>query len=953
MQCLGSLFVLSAAALAAAAPSPDYGKLPLQFEENRGQTDARVRYLARSAGRTLFLTQDGAVLSAAGEAVRLHWRGANRHAAIEGVERRAGVSNYLGRRPLAGVPQFARVRYREVWPGIDVVFYGSGGELEYDFLVAPGADPRRIRLEFEGAREIRSDGGELVLSTAAGELRQRAPVIYQEGERVRGGYVLRGHQVSFALGEYDRTRALVIDPVLIYTARFGARAQPAIAQPAGLNGFDRGGAAIAVDGAGSVYVAGAAYTADFPTTAGVFQPDLHTSTVPSNFLLPNDAVIMKLNPSGTALVYSTFLGGRGDDYATGIAIDPDGNVYVSGTTNSPDFPTTAGAIQPVAPEANLYKGFVAKINPDASKLLYATYLGSSGGVSEVRGIAIDSARNMYVTGAVLGSNFPTTPGAFRTTGFPFAYTAFVSKINPAGTALVYSTFLGLGMSSIGAAQPPFSNMAIAVDAAGNAYVGGATGDPSFPVTPGAFQTAPRRNGNQPAVTSGFATKVNPSGSDLVFSTYLGGSYYDGIDALALGPDGSIYVTGHASSPDFPTTPGAFMTAPKPEFPPNSVVRYPPYGFVSRLKPDGSGLIYSTYIGGGGSIIMGAIAVDALGNAFVAGAADSTSFPTTPGAIQPCLEDPNGYSNAILFELDPNGSRLLYSTFLGGNVRDQGFALALDNAGNAYLTGMSDSTTFVTTPGTAGIPTGQWFIAKVGLATPAPLGVTCVVNSASMVPGPLAAGEIVSVFGTGLGPANALAGTVVNSAFTTSLGGTRVLFDGVAAPLLMVSGNQINAIVPSAVRFRAQTTMQVEVGGKLMPAQTFDVAFASPAVFTLNGTGTGQAAALNQDGTVNSPNNPAARGSQVTLFANSVGAWQTVMGDGLVLSDAHPMPQVFVNPSINTVSTGVFYLGNSPGSVTALWQLNVLVPNNVFPNTALVVRIPGPNPLTQRVTIAVR
>jgi uncharacterized protein (TIGR03437 family) len=396
-----------------------------------------------------------------------------------------------------------------------------------------------------------------------------------------------------------------------------------------------------------------------------------------------------------------------------------------------------------------------------------------------------------------------------------------------------------------------------------------------------------------------------------------------------------------------------MTAPNPEFPAGSFLRYPPYGFVSRLKPDGSGLIYSTYIGGGGAIIMGAIAVDPQGDAFVVGAADSTSFPTTPGAIQPCLEDPNGFSNAILFELDPNGTRLLYSTFLGGNVRDQGFGIALDTGGNAYLTGMSDSTNFVTTPGAAGIPTGQLFIAKVGFSASAPAGVTCVANTASMVPGPVAAGEIVSIFGTGLGTANALAGTVVNGAFTTSLGGTRVLFDGVAAPLLMVTGNQVNAIVPSAVRFRAQTVMQVEINGKLLPAQTLDIAFSSPAIFTLNGTGTGQAAVLNQDGTINSPANPAARGSFVTLFANSAGTWQTVMGDGLVPSDAHPVPQVFANPIIGSVSAPVAYVGNSPGSVTALWQLNVFVPQTLFPSTALQVRIVGPNPLTQRVTIAIR
>ncbi|HEY1493062.1 MAG TPA: hypothetical protein VGF49_00905, partial [Candidatus Solibacter sp.] len=312
MKRLG-LGIFAAAALAAAVPPSESGKLPLHFEENRGQTDPRVRYLARSADRTLFLTADGAVLSAGGVAVRLRLRGANRRAPIEGVDRQAGVSNYLCRRPLAAVPQFARVRYRNAWPGIDVVFYGNAGQLEYDFLVAPGADPRCIRLEFEGARALRLDAGDVVLATAAGELRQRAPVIYQAGRQVPGGYTLHGRQVAFALGAYDRAQPLVIDPVLTYNARFGARGPSFITTVPGLNGFDRGGAAIAVDAAGNAYVAGAAYTADFPSTPGVFQPALHTGNVGAGGIQPNDVFVMKLNPTGSTLVYSTFLGGTGDD----------------------------------------------------------------------------------------------------------------------------------------------------------------------------------------------------------------------------------------------------------------------------------------------------------------------------------------------------------------------------------------------------------------------------------------------------------------------------------------------------------------------------------------------------------------------------------------------------------------------------------------------------------------
>jgi uncharacterized protein (TIGR03437 family) len=427
-----------------------------------------------------------------------------------------------------------------------------------------------------------------------------------------------------------------------------------------------------------------------------------------------------------------------------------------------------------------------------------------------------------------------------------------------------------------------------------------------------------------------------------------------VDSLALGPDGSVYVTGHASSSDFPTSPGAFQPATNPEFPPGNVLRYPPYGFIARLRPDGGGLIYSTYVGGGGAIVMGSIAVDGLGNAYVAGAADSSSFLTTPSSIQPCQGNQFGYSNAFLLKLDPTGSRLLYSTFLGGNVRDQGFGLALDAAGSAYVTGMSDSTDFAPTAGAAGIATGQAFVSKIDFSVATPFGIGCVANTASMVAGPVAPGEIVSIFGNGLGPVDPQPGTVTNGAFATSLAGTRVLFDGVAAPLLMVSASQVNAIVPSPVRFRAQTAVQVEVNGRLTPGRTLDVVLSSPAIFTLNGTGTGRAAALNQDGTVNSPTNPAARGSLVSIFANGVGVWQPAMGDGLVLDRINLQGFVSSQVTFNGTPGATVYGANSPGSVTALWQLNVVVPANTFPgaNTALRL-VNSQNQTIQRVTIATK
>jgi uncharacterized protein (TIGR03437 family) len=929
------------------------GRLPLGFERNQGQTDGQVRYLARALDHTLFLTAEGAVLRMARDTVWVRFHGGNRAAAIDGLDQLAGHSNYLGAHATTGIAQFGRVRYRAVWPGIDVVFHGEAGQLEYDFVVAPGADPRAIRVDFDGVAGIAEADGEVVLRTSSGELRQRAPVIYQGSARVAGAYLVRGRSVRFHLAAYDRRRALIIDPVLSYNARFGTHAQSSM-QVQGLYGFDRGGTAIAVDAAGNAYVVGSAFSADFPTTPGVFQPNLKTGATQQL----NDVFIMKLNPAGSALVYSTFLGGSDDDVGLGIALDPDGNAYVCGMTRSKDFPVTAGAFQTVSQEAAgfTYTGFVAKLNPAATALVYSTYLGGpSTSGTDVRGIALDAGRNAYVTGVTSSIAFPITAGAFQPTnpansGFPQT-AEYVAKLNPTGSALVYSTYLAPSVSNFNYQPPPFANSAIAVDSAGNAYIGGVTNPFSgrFPTTPNAFQPAISSKTQQ----SGFVSELNASGSSLVFSTYLAGSFFDGVDSLALGPDGSIYVTGHASSPDFPTTAGAFQPAPNPEFPPGNVVRYPPYGFIARLKPDGSGLIYSTYIGGGGAIVMGSIAVDGLGNAYVAGAADSSSFLTTPSAIQPCQGDQLGFSNAFLLELDPTGSRLLYSTFLGGNVRDQGFGLALDRAGKAYITGMSDSTDFAPTPGAAGIAGGQAFVAKVDFSVATPFGISCVANSASMVAGPVAAGEIVSIFGNGLGPVDPQAGTITNGAFDTSLAGTQVLFDGVPAPMLMVSNNQVNAIVPSPVRFRAQTVVQVEVNGTLTPARTLEVVQASPAIFTLNGTGTGRAAVLNADGTVNSPANPAARGSFISLFANSAGAWQPSMGDGLVVTNPISRLNPNAGVTIDGGIVGVVYEGNSLGSVSALWQINVLVPFNVLPRSTVMLHLSNTlNQTAQRVTIAV-
>jgi hypothetical protein len=698
-----------------------YAKLPLSFEANQGQTDARVKFLSRGPGYTLFLTGDEAVLglrraearqpkfekrnsksavipgvprpllrglepptrdlgpqtasaeSGASAAVRVKLLGANPHAKATGEEELPGKANYfIGNDPKkwrTNLPTYAQVRYQGVYPGVDLVYYGNqGGQLEYDFVVAPGADPSAIALDVGAVREpprahrdaplqSTADGG-LVISTEIGPVQLEKPLIYQEDSgwrrEIPGGYVLKNaHEVAFRVGAYDPTRPLVIDPVLAYSTYLGG------------NEGDYG-EGIAEDASGNTYVAGSTESSDFPTSAGAFQTALAGGV---------NVFVTKLNPTGTALVYSTYLGGNGPDYGDGIAVDSSGNAYVTGRTDSTNFPTTAGAFQTAlqATLAGRANAFVTKLSPSGSALVYSTYLGGTnfdGGDA----IAVDSSGNAYVTGWTASTNFPTTAGAFQTAlASPVGYggNAFVTKLNPTGTAPVYSTYLGGNLVDVA--------HGIAVDSSGNAYVTGGTRSPNFPTTAGAFQTS------LAGFSNAFVTRLNSTGSALVYSTYLGGSNKDEAYGIALDSSADPFVTGETMSSNFPITPGAFQTA----------LAGSENAFVTKLNPAGTALIYSTYLGGSGQDSAYGIAVDSSGNANVTGPATSSNFPTTAGAFQTSLA---GTANAFVTTLNASGSALVYSTYLGGSSADSGYGIALDALGNAYVTGSTESSNFPTTTG---------------------------------------------------------------------------------------------------------------------------------------------------------------------------------------------------------------------------------------------------------------
>jgi len=632
-------------------PAQNFGKLPLNFEVNRGQTDSQVKFLSRGSGYALFLTGNEAVLSlkkpsatsrqlsasrrlpvasslswpamnnrprimdtlippliqnpksqienwqpptpsaqqSARTTVRLRLVGADPKAKVIGVDELPGKSNYfIGNSPKkwrTNVPTYAKVKYQNLYPGVDLIYYGNQRQLEYDFVVAPGADPNRIGLQFHGAGKPRiDDKGDLVLGADGDEVRLQKPQVYQDASRTRkaveGRYwMAAANTISFRVGDYDRSKPLVIDPVLVYSTYLGGEEEDV-------------GLGIAVDSAGNAYVTG--YTeGDFPTM---------------NSLQPYESVddcafVAKIDPSGSALVYSTYLGGSQGNPAYGIAVDSAGNAYVTGSTTSSNFPTM-NPLQPYL-EGNS-NAFVTKINPSGSALVYSTYLG--GSEEDVgMGIAVDGAGNAYVTGTTLSTNFPTANPLQDNFGGGYSDT-FVAKLNPAGSALVYSTYLG------GSGDDSASG--IAVDSAGNAYVTGSTTSSNFPTMNPLQPTYGGGNGDV------FVAKINPSGSALVYSTYLGGSEEDVGEGIAVDSAGNAYVTGYTNSSNFPT-----MNALQPFAPSGAPA------FIAQLNSTGSALGYSTYLGGSQEDLGMGIAVDSAGNAYVTGIAESTNFPTV-NALQP-------------------------------------------------------------------------------------------------------------------------------------------------------------------------------------------------------------------------------------------------------------------------------------------------------------------------------
>jgi len=795
----------------------NFANLPLSFERNGGQVDAQAQFLAHGDGYSLFLTESGAVLSlgngssceakeksasgpsdcpadASRDVIRMTL-GNVRPSHATGEEKLPGKVNYfIGSDPgkwRTDLPTYAKVRYAGVYRGVDLVYYGNQRQLEYDFLVAPGADTTSIRLNFDGAKRLSIDSrGDLTLEGESGSATLRKPTLYQriDGRQlpVSGSFRMIGaNAVGFSVGKYDRTRPLIIDPVLVYSTYLGG---------SGLNGHGDQGSGIAVDASGDAYVVGSTYSTDFPVTVNAHQAQNsaalagHGSTV----------FVTKFNATGTALLYSTYLGGTGNtsagDFGYGIALDPSGNAYITGATYSSDFPVTCGAFQTANGEGSpgASSAFVAKLNSSGDGLAYSTYLGGVSASFDFgeagQAIAVNAAGNAYVTGYTGDMAFPVTDGAFQTSfgGGGATPDAFVSELKADGTGLVYSTFLGSDGGNVG----NYGN-AIVLDSAGHAFVAGTTSSTTFPVTNGAYQS------NMDGYSNAFVTEFSADGSSQVFSTYLGGSSPFGDTAVAIAVDGNgaVYVAGNTSSADFPLTAGVVEGA---SVEANSYFSgYGPGGYVTKLSADGTALQYSTLLEDPADVVSG-LAVDGNGSVYVvgnspaAGAGTFGRFQTTPGAIP---VSPSAANSAFLVKLAPDASVFNYATLFGGTFADGAQAVALDGSGNAYMTGSSfsidlpvSSGAFQTMRKTGPSKGSNAFVSKFSLASQ---------NNQTAYPSPAASigtsvtelgnGQIVyQCFGDGSEGSDTLTVTVSVSLNTDAFGpppsGTMSYFDGTSVPL---------------------------------------------------------------------------------------------------------------------------------------------------------------------------
>ena len=767
LNCTGSTFLhassapspqtsSAAAASTKAQRAENFGRVPLSFEPNQGQAGAGVQFLAHGSGYTLLLSHEKVTLelkrqpgtaspsstnATQSDTVNMQLLGSAGAASGTGLESLPGIVNYfIGNDPKkwhTGIPTYGKVSFAEVYPAIDLVFYGNQRQLEYDFVVRPGGEPARIGWSLQGALPHLDKDGSLELSAPGGPVRFLAPVAYQiiDGQRrpVSVSYAVARDTVHFALGSYDRSAALIIDPVLSYFSYLGGTGNDYIgnSQPQGYGSpSPEPTQAAGIDAQGNLYVAGNTTSTDFPTASpvGTRQAKVGSQTW---------AFVSKFSADGSKLLYSTYLGGSagGNDAAYAISVDSTGNAYVTGEAGTNDFPVTNGAFQTVcgpywynitSAEAPGCTGgtpdaFVLKLNPAGTQLIYSSFLGGQGSAWGT-GIVVDSAGQAYVTGVAAANGcggpaylygaqygcFPTTANALISDiggGNPIDM-AFMTVFNATGSALVYSTLFGdpAGVISVKGAGCQTDcgagtyGTSIALDPAGNVYIGGRTVAANMLTTKGAFNTL--GSGpipSQPQTVNapsgyGYVAKFGPvttSGATLLYSTYFGGGalYGGDVGGLAADSSGNVYITGETHAADFPATAGAYQTTCDPTQLPTWCNQE---AYVAKLNSTGTAVIWGTYLGyGSGAPVyfLGPVLLDSSENVYVLGEGNGL-LPLGGGKTSPL----NGPNTVYVAEFNPTGTQVLFGTTITGpgNGNEKAGGLAIDSTGSIYVAGAINS-----------------------------------------------------------------------------------------------------------------------------------------------------------------------------------------------------------------------------------------------------------------------
>ncbi len=905
-------------------------RLPLHFEACLGTRTGC--YAAHTRSYDVRVSTEGLLLSRSAERrISVEFAGANKGFTVQPEDPLESHTNYLlgndASKWRTNIVNYSRVICGGVYPGIDIVLYGREDQLEYDFVLSVGASPKRIRMSISTERGIELDSnGDAILHADFGDIRQHKPQAHQEEHGVRRSVdvhyrLFSPNQIGIEVGPYNPKLPLIVDPMLSFFDIVG----------------DGYGQRVALDEAHNIYVAGFVASSLSPSTPGSFQMSYHNNGFCSRGEGPpgpcDDMYITKWDPSGTRLMWATYLGGSSDDWLAGMAVDAAGNVYLTGWTSSPDFPTTPGTIQPSyfgtrGPLGYTLVGdaFVTKLNSSGTGLVYSTFLGGTNS-DAASAIAIDAEGNAYITGSTASTDFPITSGALqkqiRTPQAGINSTAFVAKLNPTATKLIYSTYLG-GSGGDGGTT-------IAIDQSGIAYVAGNTTSMDFPTTPGAYQ--PSVHNSVFSVFGGghgFLARIDPSGSSLLSATYFGGSAGDQLTSLVLDSANDIYLAGSTESTDLPTTPDALQRHIAESVCANANDIHLPCSdvFVAKFNSTASNLLYSTFLGGTGTDMPSDLQVSADGRIFVTGSTDSSDFPVTENAFQPCSRAAFQGQNAFLIEFKP-GTPLGYSTYFGGTSGATTTGMAIDGDGGVYVTGTSIpgivGFDFPPAPapfvqlGATGL--GGMFLAKFDFGTaPSPVRISCVLNGASLLGGAITYGEIVQIIGAGLGPETTVGAQLdSNGKVSTSLSGVQVFFNGAPASLLSVQSGRIAAVVPSYYSPENAKQAYIQVQYRDTPTDVYPVAItgANPAVFSQDRSGKGPAAVLNQDGSLNSPNHPAARGSIVSIFGTGLPPGGIITQNGLQ-EPAH------VLVSIGGYSADVLFAGDAPG-LTGVFQVNARVP----------------------------